>query len=217
MDHHVAETFVSINGEGPRAGELAFFIRLRGCNLRCSYCDTMWANTADAPAVIMNENELCGLAEGVTDVTITGGEPMLSDLAPLCTKLAERGHRVEIETNGSVPIKELAAISSRPSFTMDYKLPSSGMERFMCLDNFALLNENDTVKFVSGSREDLEKALEIIEKYGLRGKCRVYISPVFGAIEPAEIVDFMKEHSLNDVRVQLQLHKYIWDPQKRGV
>ena len=216
MEYNVVETFTSINGEGARAGELAFFIRLRGCNLRCSYCDTAWAQTDSAPARTLSGEELCRLAGGVTNVTVTGGEPMLNDLAPLCKALIARGHRVEIETNGSVALNALCA-AVRPSFTMDYKLPSSRMENEMCVENFALLGEDDTVKFVAGSREDLKRALEIMERYSLRGRCRVYISPVFGTIEPAEIVEFMKDNGLNDVRVQLQLHKYIWDPQKRGV
>ena len=100
---------------------------------------------------------------------------------------------------------------------MDYKLPSSGMEKHMCLENFEILKKKDTVKFVSGSIEDLKKALEIIRKYDLSRRCHVYISPVFGSIEPAKIVDFMVENKLNDVNLQLQLHKFIWDPNMRGV
>lgn len=87
----------------------------------------------------------------------------------------------------------------------------------MCVDNFALLSKKDTVKFVSGSRDDLEQAREIIEKYHLTEVCKVYISPVFGQIDPADIVDDMIEHHQNGVRLQLQLHKFIWDPQRRGV
>ncbi len=217
MIYPVAEKFLSINGEGARAGELAVFVRLRGCNLHCGYCDTMWANTQSAAAVMMTENEICDFADGTANVTITGGEPMLHDLAPLCKALIKKGHNVEIETNGSVSIEELASKPYRPSFTLDYKLPSSGMEAKMCLDNYAYINENDTVKFVAGSRDDLGRALEIIERYALVGKCKVYLSPVFGSITAAEIVEFMKDHSLNGVRVQLQLHKYIWEPEKRGV
>ena len=100
---------------------------------------------------------------------------------------------------------------------MDYKLPSSGMEKHMCLENFEILEKKDTVKFVSGSIEDLKKALEIIRRYDLSRRCHVYISPVFGSIEPAKIVDFMVENKLNDVNLQLQLHKFIWDPNMRGV
>ena len=103
------------------------------------------------------------------------------------------------------------------TFTMDYKLSCSGMEAAMNLDNFDILNSNDTVKFVAGCREDLIKAKQIIEKYNLYGKCNLYISPVFGMIEPEEIVNFMKENVMNDVNMQIQLHKIIWSPDKKGV
>jgi 7-carboxy-7-deazaguanine synthase len=100
---------------------------------------------------------------------------------------------------------------------MDYKLPSSGCEGQMLTGNFSVLQAQDTVKFVSGSREDLERAAEIIEEYGLLDRCYVYFSPVFGKIEPAEIVDFMLENKLNKARIQIQMHKVIWDPNARGV
>ena len=100
---------------------------------------------------------------------------------------------------------------------MDYKLPVSGMEDKMCLKNFDILTYKDTVKFVSGSIEDLERAREIIERYGLIDKCHVYISPVFGKINLPDIVEYMKEHKMNKVNMQLQMHKFIWDPQERGV
>ncbi len=217
MKYPVAEKFVSINGEGPRAGELAVFIRFRKCNLACSYCDTKWANSNSSPAEFVSAEELCDFAQGITNVTLTGGEPLLQDVGMLIDMLIEKNHRVEIETNGSISIKELSQKKNRPSFTMDYKLPSSNMEKFMCIENFAYLTLGDTVKFVAGTREDLEKSLEIITEYELINKCKIYLSPVYGAISAEEIVDFMKENSLNDVRVQLQLHKYIWSPDKRGV
>ena len=93
----------------------------------------------------------------------------------------------------------------------------SGMEQAMRLENFSVLNKNDTVKFVAGCHEDLVRTKQIIEKYNLYGKCNLYISPVFGMIEPEEIVDFMKDNTMNDVNMQIQLHKIIWAPDKRGV
>ena len=216
----VAETFISINGEGTRAGELAYFIRFKGCNLSCTYCDTRWANSFDAPFTDMSPEELCAevISSGIKNVTLTGGEPLLQkDISILIGRLLENGIRVEIETNGSVDIRPFCATEFRPVFTMDYKLPSSGMEDKMCLLNFEALSREDTVKFVSGSTKDLETALTIIERYDLTNRCHVYISPVFGSIDPAGIVDWMKEKKLNDVRLQLQLHKFIWDPEKRGV
>ena len=216
----VVENFVSIYGESTRAGELAVFVRFKGCNLHCSYCDTRWANEPDAAFKSMSADEICELVKntGVKNVTLTGGEPLLQEeIEVLIDRLIAQGNRVEIETNGSVSLEKFALMKNRPVFTMDYKLPSSNMEKFMCMENFSFLNEHDTVKFVSGSTADLEKAVEIIEKYSLLEKCHVYISPVFDKIEPSEIVDFMIKKNWNGVRLQLQLHKFIWEPNRRGV
>ncbi len=219
--YNVAEKFVSINGEGTRAGQLAVFIRFTGCNLRCSYCDTMWANAENAPHVKMSAEEIYAYIKetGVKNVTLTGGEPLIQENIKELLELISSDKELycEIETNGSVDLKPFCDIENRPSFTMDYKLASSNMEEFMCTDNYSLLNKNDTVKFVSGSKADLIKAKEIMEKYNLIGRVNVYISPVFGNIEPKEIVEFMIENKLNDVNLQLQLHKIIWDPDMKGV
>lgn len=220
-EYRVVESFTSINGEGRKAGELAFFLRLAGCNLNCSYCDTKWANETDVKYTVMDENEIYRMIKdsGVKNVTITGGEPLYrKDMEFLLEKLnADHELFVEIETNGSVDLSQFLAVCNNISFTMDYKLPSSGMENRMCLSNFDILRETDTVKFVSGSIEDLERAKEIIEKYDLTKKVKVYLSPVFGKIEPSDMVEFMKDNNMNDVRLQLQLHKFIWEPDKKGV
>ena len=216
----VAETFVSINGEGAHAGETAAFIRLRGCNLNCSYCDTRWANSADAPAVAYSAAQLRDWVASthVKNVTLTGGEPLLWDeVDELTALLLQNGNRVEIETNGSVPLRRFIHHDRRPVFTMDYKLPSSGMEQHMNTDNFALLGEHDAVKFVCGSDGDLRRAAHIIRQYDLINTCHVFLSPVFGRLEPSRMVEFMIKENLNDVRLQLQLHKFIWEPDKRGV
>lgn len=219
--YKIAETFSSINGEGTHAGQLAFFVRFTGCNLNCSYCDTKWANIPDAPYTEMTADEILSAVRksGIRNVTVTGGEPLIQpNIIPLLKMLCGDGRYVEIETNGSADVSEVVKMGGdRPVLTMDYKLPSSGMEGFMCTENFALLDARDTVKFVSGSLGDLERALEIIREYGLIGKCAVYLSPVFGRLEPAEIVEFMLAHRLNGVNVQLQMHKFIWDPNTRGV
>lgn len=218
----VAEKFISINGEGTRAGELAVFVRFTGCNLRCSYCDTMWANEPGCPYEEMSPAQICEYVRstGIKNVTLTGGEPLLQkDMDKLISLLISKcGVRVEIETNGAVDLRPFAELpEGRPLFTMDYKLPSSGYEDRMIAENFSVLEKEDTVKFVSGSRADLERAGEIIEKYGLLDRCHVYFSPVFGKIEPAEIVDFMLNKRLNKARIQIQMHKVIWDPNARGV
>lgn len=214
----VVEKFTSINGEGTRAGELAVFVRFKGCNLRCSYCDTMWANEADCSYEEETPEEITNyvLATGIRNVTLTGGEPLLQkDIRKLIYLLLQAGLRVEIETNGAVRLSEFC--EERPIFTMDYKLPSSGCEEHMIAENMELLEINDTVKFVCGSQEDLVKALEVIQTYDLTSRCHVYFSPVFGSIELVQMVEFMLEHQLNDVRLQIQMHKVIWDPNERGV
>ncbi len=219
--YKVAETFLSINGEGTRAGQLAFFIRFAGCNLSCTYCDTAWANAVDVRYTLMSEEALCRTVRNscVENVTITGGEPMLQEhIYNLLHCLCRDGqHYIEVETNGSVLLKPFMDIPNRPAFTMDYKLPGSGMEAFMKTENFSLLTMRDTVKFVCGSRNDLVRALEIIQEYHLVEQTNIYLSPVFGAIAPADMVEFMKEHRMIGMNLQLQLHKYIWDPNQQGV
>jgi 7-carboxy-7-deazaguanine synthase len=217
----VVEKFVSINGEGRRCGQLATFIRFAGCNLNCGYCDTAWANDRKVAFDPMTAEEVyaCIKDTQVTNVTLTGGEPLLQqDMGELLELLSQDPElHVEIETNGSVLLSKFANLENPPSFTMDYKLPSSGMERMMALDNFDHLTEKDTVKFVSGSLEDLEKARELIDRYKLTEKTAVFISPIFGEIELESIVDFMKDNQMNGVNMQVQLHKIIWDPNERGV
>lgn len=216
----VVEIFESINGEGTRAGQTAVFVRFQGCNLSCSYCDTAWANAKDAEFIWMTETEIYDRIKktGIKNVTLTGGEPLLregiSSLLEILTGDEELS--VEIETNGSISLETFTRLENRPIFTMDYKLPGSGMESRMCTDNFSLLAPQDTVKFVAG-RDDLGRIKEILGKYPLIGKCHIYISPVFGEIEPVEIVEFLLENRYNGVNLQLQLHKIIWDPEKRGV
>ena len=218
----VAEKFISINGEGTRAGELAVFVRFAGCNLRCTYCDTMWANEPGCPFEEMSPAQICDYvcSTGIENVTLTGGEPLLQkDMGKLIgCLLRDCGVRVEIETNGAVDLRPFAELpEGRPVFTMDYKLPSSGCEDRMIAANFSVLEAEDTVKFVAGSIQDLERAAGIIREYGLLDRCSVYFSPVFGQIEPVRIVDFMLERKLNKARLQIQMHKVIWDPNERGV
>ncbi len=216
----VVEQFVSINGEGRRAGQLALFVRFAGCNLNCEYCDTKWAND---PFVAYNEYTVETLynmikESGVYNITLTGGEPLIQPYIEELLEVLQRDKvlRIEIETNGSVDIRPFMA--ENVSFTLDYKTAVSGMESLMCMTNYEVVRSQDTVKFVVGSRADLEQAKKIIESYHLVDKgCGIYLSPCFGKIEPADMVDFLVEHRLNDVTIQLQLHKFIWSPDKRGV
>lgn len=216
----VVELFTSINGEGVLAGQLAVFVRFRGCNLTCSYCDTQWANQPDAPITSMTAEQIRDaiLATGVSLVTLTGGEPLCQPhLCDLLTLLAQEPTlHTEIETNGSRDLTPLLDIPN-VTFTMDYKLAGSEMEEHMCLANFPLLRPQDTVKFVVSSIADLDRAREVILQYHLTDRCHVYLSPVFGKIDPADMVTYMTDHTMNRVRLQLQMHKFIWDPNARGV
>lgn len=216
----VVELFTSINGEGVLAGQLAVFVRFRGCNLNCSYCDTQWANQPDAPITPMTAEQIRDaiLATGVSLVTLTGGEPLCQpQLRELLTLLAQEPTlHMEIETNGSKDLTPLLDIPN-VTFTMDYKLAGSDMEKHMRLANFPLLRPQDTVKFVVSSIADLDRAREVISQYQLTDRCYVYLSPVFGKIDPADIVTYMTNHTMNHVRLQLQMHKFIWDPNARGV
>lgn len=223
----VVEHFISINGEGRRAGQLAVFIRFAGCNLNCEYCDTKWANEPEVASELYTKEEIYEMIKktGVKNVTLTGGEPLLQDgMKELLTLLRrDNGLRVEIETNGSVDIsrffeESLEISEDNVSFTLDYKTAVSGMENRMYLENYRNVRTVDTVKFVVGSRGDLLRAKQVIKTYHLVEKgCGIYLSPCFGRIEPAQMVDFLIEEKMNDVNIQLQLHKFIWDPDKRGV
>lgn len=231
----VAERFVSVNGEGRAAGKLAAFIRFTGCNLACSYCDTMWAN-APAAADHAERVSVADLVAWVREtrvecVTLTGGEPALQPELPSLVRalLAEPGPlecglRVEIETNGAADLRELAQLreecASLPgslTFTVDWKLPASGMEGRMLRENFTLLDARDTVKFVCGGEDDLGRMLEVSRELGLPNRVPVYLSPVFGRLDPARIVDFMQENNLTWATAQLQLHKIIWPGVEKGV
>ena len=142
----VAEKFTSINGEGTRAGELAVFVRFKGCNLRCSYCDTLWANEPECPYNEETPEEILNyvLGTGIHNVTLTGGEPLLQkDIRNLIHLLLQAGLQVEVETNGAVALA--AFCEERPVFTMDYKLPSSGCEEHMITENMKLLEKNDGI------------------------------------------------------------------------
>lgn len=214
----VIEKFVSINGEGLKSGELATFIRFADCNLRCPYCDTKYSyenpcytnESIDEIVSYINENK-------IHNVTLTGGEPLIQkDIDLLIDKLSNLGYRVELETNGSIDIKKYVGLKG-VSFTLDYKGPSSLMSDKMNLENYKYLTKNDVVKFVCGTREDLLKTKEIIKTYKLDLVTNPFISPIYGEIELEEIVEFLKDNNMNYTRLQVQLHKIIWDKDKRGV
>lgn len=219
--YKVVEKFVSINGEAKCAGELACFIRFAGCNLACSYCDTMWANKKDVSYELMTADDIYNYIKEsrVKNVTLTGGEPLIQDnIRELIERLAEdESLRIELETNGSVNVSSFRGIGKNVTFTIDYKLPGSGMSDRMCLDNFKEVTMNDSVKFVVSNENDLIRAKEIIKEYDLERKTVVYISSAFNEIKPKDIVTFMIDNNMNNIRLQLQMHKYIWGADMKGV
>lgn len=209
----VNEIFFSIQGESTYAGLPCAFVRLTGCNLRCSYCDTTHAYDEG------DEKTLDVVVEALTAyptklVEVTGGEPLLQPETPaLLSALADRGKSVLIETNGSV---SLEGIDPRVTAIMDVKCPGSGMSGRVMWENIGLLQPRDEVKFVLTDRTDYEWALEVIEKYRLSEKHKVHLSPAFGVLEPKRLAGWILEDGL-DARLQLQLHKYIWPDIERGV
>lgn len=218
----VNEIFYSIEGEGIRAGYPCVFIRLYGCNLKCLYCDTRYSCEEEQYRE-MTVKEIVQVVQeyGCARVTITGGEPTLqSEFADLVKALARRNFRVNVETNGTISASDILEITEgyTPLITMDHKSPSSGMNSHMSIDNYLGLRSTDVLKFVVGSKEDLIDADRVISALTLQKRYpEFYLSPIFGQIEPVDIVEFMKEHHYNNVRIQLQMHKFIWPPEQRGV
>jgi len=210
----VNEIFLSIQGESTWVGLRCVFVRLTACDLRCTYCDTAYAFTEGTrlPFSKVLEEALsydCPLVE------ITGGEPLLQPaVLPLMTALCDAGRTVLLETSGA---HDISKVDPRVHRIMDLKTPGSGECARNLWSNLDHLTLRDEVKFVIGSREDYEWAREQVRKHSL--PCRVnavLFSPVFGKIEPVEIVNWILSDKL-DVRFQLQMHKFIWHPQQRGV
>lgn len=221
---HVAEKFVSVNGEGQYAGLMAVFIRFAGCNLRCSYCDTAWAlDDKKVGGEFLSDAEISEyiVKSNARHVTLTGGEPLLqNNIKHLINKIQENPDIiVEIESNGSIDIRHAMGVKypERLVFTLDYKLPASGVEKAMLMSNYEYIRPWDCIKFVVSTEEDLKKTAKIIEKYDLQDKCNIFLSPVFGAIKPVRLAEFVLEKQYYNVHVQVQLHKILWDPNARGV
>lgn len=220
----VNEIFLSIEGEGKRAGLPAVFVRFFGCNMTCSYCDTVYSCKGND----YKEMSIDEIIEEMdkyhcNNVTVTGGEPLIHEgMNDFLERLLEEGYDINVETNGSVSptVRSDKSVFKGNTifYTMDYKCPSSEMESFMDIRNFIELDDDDVLKFVVGSQDDLIKAHDIIMRLEDEGTYpQIYFSPVFGAIEPKEIVTFLLEHHLYHCKVQLQLHKYIFPINMRGV
>ena len=220
----IVEIFDSIDGEGIRAGQPATFIRLAGCNLRCTYCDTTYALFGEETPCEYTEMTIEEIVSKVNRnynrVTLTGGEPLVhKDSVKLIKKLMDIGCEVTIETNGAADITNIPR-DDKLFFTIDYKLPSSGMDDKMIWDNFLNLKPCDVIKFVVGRDEDIELMIETVKKLRKLYKemPHIFIGAVYGMYDNSDLVNvILSEPVLSDARLQLQLHKIIWDPNERGV
>lgn len=209
----INEIYESIQGESTLAGLPCTFIRLTYCNLRCAYCDTEYAfyegKDMEFDEILARVKEL-----GNNLVELTGGEPLVQkESLPLMKQLCDLGYAVMLETGGSLPIQD---IDPRVKIIMDLKCPSSRMMKKNLYSNLEHIKPTDEIKFVIGSDEDYEWCKEQIEKYDLQNKCILLFSTVFTQYDPKRIVALILKDKLN-VRFQLQMHKFIWKPEERGV
>lgn len=208
----ICEIFSSIQGESSYAGLPCIFVRLSGCNLRCSYCDTTYAYE-DGFEMTQEEVMEEVRKSGLDLVEITGGEPLIQDeVFPLIDRLINDGYRVLIETNGSI---DIGKVNKEAIIIMDVKTPGSGMATGTMLSNLTLLKKQDEVKFVLCDREDYEWAKEFIKSHSLTEKCNVLFSPAFEMIDPERLSRWIVGDRLN-VRLNIQIHKYIYSL-SRGV
>ena len=219
--YKVVEMFDSLEGEGKRAGATATFIRLAGCNLRCSYCDTTYAISNDAVHSLMTANEIISELHrrGFSRVTLTGGEPLLAPgIDALVFDMIAKGFEVNIETNGSVDISPfLQETTDRLFFTIDYKLPSSGETEKMLPENYKNLRSWDVLKFVVGDQNDAEHMIDVLENLENK-KPLVYIGAVYDSFSLQKLAEIIIANPvLHNARLQLQFHKIIWHPEQRGV
>lgn len=209
----INEIFYSIQGEGISSGLPCIFIRLTYCNLRCTYCDTEYAFYDGIEMSI--DNILANIKKyNCKLVEVTGGEPLVQKQSlDLMNKLCDNNYDVLLETGGSLSIEN---INKRVKIIMDLKCPSSKMTKKNHYENIQYLKKEDEIKFVIGDRNDYDWAKEIISKYKINTKCEILFSTVFGKLENIDLVNWILEDNLN-VRFQTQLHKQIWEPEKRGV
>ena len=213
MPLKINEIYYSVQGESTHAGRPCIFIRLTYCNLRCTYCDTEYAfydgEDMEIPE-IMNEIQQwdCNLVE------VTGGEPLFQEeCIDLLNELVISKYEVMLETGGSLSISD---VPNEVIKIVDFKCPSSGMEKKNLWSIVDDLQPHDEVKFVIGNREDFDWAKNRIEEYSLDKICTLLFSPTFGEIDPQQIVEWILAENL-PVRIQMQMHKMIWSPEEKGV
>lgn len=210
MALRLTEIFYSLQGEASRAGLPTVFVRLTGCPLRCSWCDTTYSFTGGEPASV--ESVLADVAKyPARQVCVTGGEPLAQkDCLPLLTALCDAGYDVSLETSGAL---DVAGVDPRVARIMDLKAPDSGESAKNLWGNLDVLNRLDEIKIIIASRSDYEWAREILRDRLIDRLCPVIFSPAGGLIEPQSLADWILEDGLN-VRFQLQLHKLLWGNMK---
>ncbi|HLA62560.1 MAG TPA: 7-carboxy-7-deazaguanine synthase QueE [Nitrospiraceae bacterium] len=209
----ITEIFHSIQGESSYAGQPCVFVRLTGCPLRCTWCDTDYAFYGGHECSI---DEVLAKVQtyGCRLVEVTGGEPLVQpESLPLMTRLCDAGYTVLLETSGAV---DIAPVDPRAHVILDVKCPGSGMTDRMHWPNLSQLAAKDEAKFVMADRADYDWAREILTQYDLASRCPVLFSPVFGSLDVRQLAEWTLADRL-PVRFQLQMHKYIWAPDMRGV
>jgi 7-carboxy-7-deazaguanine synthase len=210
----ITEIFKSIQGESSFAGLPCIFVRLTGCSLRCHWCDTAYAFHGGQK---MTPDEVVARVEtlGGKLVEITGGEPLLqTDVYPLTEQLLEKGYKVLVETSGERFVGRLPTDVVK---VVDVKCPGSGEGGTFRADNLGALHSQDQLKFVIVNEADYRYACDFVLQHQLRGRvAEIIFSPVFGQLHPRQLAEWILRDGL-DVRLGLQIHKFIWDPQARGV
>jgi len=219
----VKEIFYSIQGEGLHVGCPMIFVRFVGCNLRCSYCDTKYSYSGGKKMnwrSILQQLHRIREKYHVTDVCITGGEPLLQrGIEGFLKCLSKEGYETWVETNGSVslPFDFRYEKPHTCHFVVDYKLPSSGMEERMLPEMWDRLGPWDVVKFVTSNVRDFKRAFKLLEKNDyLAASYVVIFSPVYGKISLKKLAELIIKYKVK-ARLQIQLHKLIWGVNKRGV
>lgn len=206
MALRLTEIFFSLQGEASRAGLPTVFVRLTGCPLRCTWCDTTYSFTGGEPASI--DTVLAEVAKyPARQVCVTGGEPLAQkECLPLLGALCDAGYEVSLETSGAL---DITGVDPRVSRIMDLKAPDSGESARNRWENLAVLKRNDEIKIVVASRGDYEWARQAIREHRLAERCPVLLSPAAGLVEPTALAEWILADGL-DVRFQMQLHKLLW-------
>ncbi|SFJ47667.1 7-carboxy-7-deazaguanine synthase [Thermoflavimicrobium dichotomicum] len=224
----MVEIFETVEGEGTRAGFPTTFVRVYNCNLRCTWCDTKYSYAPAKPAFWATIGEIVSQVKKYPHqhICLTGGEPLMHGRKSLALVKAlaaiDYVKDIHIETNGAIHLEPFhrlrqtdPLLREKVRFIMDYKLPASGEHDKMIMDNFQYLNERDEIKFVIGNEEDFHTAVTVVKQHVQQGL--PLFSPVWETMPPARLVSLMLKHQLSHVKLNVQLHKVIWDPEARGV